>query len=107
MLEVMTRTLLSKKWTMSRTDSLWVGHIHHRHNREFFHRPKITAPRLGLQLLCPICPGWLLRQLKRWLRSKIIVNAKEGRTRKFRCQSDQYSLCSKILRKNPFVEHPL
>jgi len=25
-----------------------------------------------------------------------IVNAKEARTRKFRCQADQYSLCSKI-----------
>src|SRR5438876_7645247 len=44
-------------------NSLWVGHIHHRHNCEFFYRPKITAPRLGLQLPCPICTGWLLRQL--------------------------------------------
>src|SRR5437016_14456032 len=44
---------------------------------------------------------------ERWLLSKKIVNAKEGRTRKFRCQADQYSLCSKIRRKSPFVEHPL
>jgi len=35
-----------------------------------------------------------------------IVNAKESRTRKFRCQADQYFLCSKILRKSPFVGAP-
>src|SRR5207245_8715458 len=33
-------------------NGLWVGHIHHRHHREFY-RPKITAPRLGLQLSMP------------------------------------------------------
>src|SRR2546425_7087710 len=37
-------------------NSLWVGHIHHRHNCEFFYRPKITAPRLGYNCHAPFAP---------------------------------------------------
>src|SRR5205823_11167619 len=43
-------------------NGLWIGHIQPPAQPNFY-RPKITAPRLGLQLPCPICPGWLLRQL--------------------------------------------
>jgi hypothetical protein len=52
----------------------------------------------------PICPGWPLVNLT--VASVEQIVAKETRTPKFRCQADQYSLCSKIRPQQFFVGGP-
>src|SRR5439155_26305373 len=68
-------------------NSLWVGHIHHRHNSEFFYRPKITAPRLGLQLSMPHFSRMASSSTATVAPVEQIVNAKEPRTPKIQLPS--------------------
>src|SRR2546427_8659131 len=50
-------------------NSLWVGHIHHRHNREFY-RPKDYCSTTRFTTAMPYLPWMASSSTEQWLRSK-------------------------------------